>query len=160
MVMVIDEWMMVISCMVIDEELSRQSIKKYISSLMVQPVMIPVLHGVAMLVVQSIMEAIIFTWPRDPIKRLRWNHVPSILLRKMPRVFVTHKHDALVVIMKIANHKVHHMLVDTGNSANIIYFSAFCQWKLVEISWSLLPHLWLGSQVRASYQKWWLTFLL
>ncbi|XP_058070962.1 uncharacterized protein LOC131220001 [Magnolia sinica] len=39
---------------------------------------------------------------------------------------IQHPHDdALVVAMTIANHKVYHILVDTGSSADIIYSEAF-----------------------------------
>jgi hypothetical protein len=38
--------------------------------------------------------------------------------------------DALVLSLAIANHKIHHILVDTGSSVDILYRSAFEQMKI------------------------------
>lgn len=38
--------------------------------------------------------------------------------------------DALVVVLTIANHNIHRILVDTGSSADILYWSVFEMLKL------------------------------
>ena len=65
--------------------------------------------------------------------------VPKIARRKSPIIGFSeedarrlhHPHDdALVINVRVGDYNVHRMLVDNGNSANIIYYPAFQQMRI------------------------------
>jgi hypothetical protein len=59
--------------------------------------------------------------------------------------------DALVITLTIANHNIHHILVDNGSLADILYWSAFtymniCLDKIVSARYPLMGFV--GEQVQ------------
>ena len=67
------------------------------------------------------------------VPKIAWREGPIIRFLEEDARCLHHPHDdVLVISIQVGNYNMHRVLVDNGSSVDILYYSAFQQWELIE----------------------------